>query len=156
MKLKDCKVGDEITVYLTPGLSLIYNDYVQQVRDACVGLATLLIKVDTVDADEPFFCAIQKNPANLYPSYMGNIGGSASVFDYITRAGGDPNDYWCSGWLKHNTYFTVGTAASVVVVPGGMNCASRFCNELNVYAQPNTPDGKYYCRSCRQRPMSMR
>lgn len=54
------------------------------------------------------------------------------------------------GWKGEGPRFH-DTNKYTIVPSGGMQCAVKFCGELNPYGVPNMPNGKdYVCYSCRQ------
>ena len=65
------------------------------------------------------------------------------------------------GWRVLNSLWVkqvLGTVSigTTTLSMSGMRCSGRGCGVYNDYAQANTPEGLYYCYSCRQIPKCMR
>ena len=69
---------------------------------------------------------------------------------------GYKHGWWVSEGIQVKQVLTSISSSPHVGVSGGMSCSGKGCGTLNDYAQANTPEGLYYCYSCRQIPSCMR
>lgn len=160
MKLANANPGDGIIVYCDPGYHIVFDNISKHQINA-----TLVARPPSSQLPMPLQgCSLlawknneqypkgawkYKNTLPLYQSWMAG-------YDY---------GWWADDVSEIVAIFPNTTTQSIItatidttmpVKSAGMRCAAKHCNEFNPYAEPNQPDGKFICFSCRSIPSCMR
>lgn len=149
-------IGTKISYYVNKNSDIIENP--KDTRSIDCGMATIRALTNpatSLSGSGDTMLLVWERASSHIPGGAWDV--HTTIPEYVKlMTPGDAYGYWVSKDTPVKMVVSVtGTRRSavmqVVEIPKGMHCCRSDCRSFNEYAEPNQPDGKFICYSCRQR-----